>query len=99
MSLAVGPDHREEASPHPKDVGEGGRPMSADSPHAEPDQALSVLEEIDAVCDRFEAEWQSYSRPEIRSYLAEVQEGARRRLLRELLRVDIFYRRTRGEEP
>jgi serine/threonine-protein kinase len=57
----------------------------------------SFGEAIDLACDRFEAEWQAGARPQIEPYLAEVPEQARAGLARELLKVDIYYRRERGD--
>jgi WD40 repeat protein/predicted Ser/Thr protein kinase len=62
-------------------------------------QSLSILAEIDAACDRFEAEWRAGSRPQIKAYLAKASQPARRGLLPELLRVEIAYRRKKGEVP
>jgi WD40 repeat protein/predicted Ser/Thr protein kinase len=73
--------------------------MSAGSSPNETPQSLSILKEVDAACDRFEAEWRSGARPQIRAYLARASREARRRLLQELLRVDIAYRRKHGGQP
>jgi hypothetical protein len=55
--------------------------------------------EIDAFCDRFEAEWKAGGRPEIKKYVAEAPAPARLELVRELLKLEINYRRKRGETP
>ncbi|HVI85992.1 MAG TPA: serine/threonine-protein kinase, partial [bacterium] len=73
--------------------------MSADSSPNQTPQSLSILEEIDAACDCFEAEWRAGARPQIKAYLARASREARRQLIQELLRLDIFYRRKRGEQP
>jgi hypothetical protein len=58
---------------------------------------LSVELRIDAVCRRFEAAWQAVAtggaRPRIKDYLPAVEEGERWPLLRELLKLELDYRR------
>lgn len=50
------------------------------------ESSLSVeLQEVDALCDQFESEWQAGHRPSIAEYLGERRGEARRRLFRELL--------------
>jgi WD40 repeat protein/predicted Ser/Thr protein kinase len=61
--------------------------------------SLDVLAEIDAVCDRFEAEWRAGRRPQVEDYLPQVAEAARPQLVEELLRLDLHYRRQHGDEP
>src|SRR6266851_6097767 len=55
--------------------------------------------EIDAACDRFEAEWKAGKRPRIKAHLAQASAKLRRELLRQLLRIEIAYRRQQGEHP
>jgi WD40 repeat protein/serine/threonine protein kinase len=69
--------------------------MSTHSRHDEPSESL--LAEIDPVCDAFEAEWRTGKRPSVEAYLERVSKPAQRGLLRELLRIDLDYRRQRGE--
>jgi WD40 repeat protein len=59
--------------------------------------SLDVVAEIDAACDRFEAEWRAGGRPRIEAYLAAACERARGGLLAELLRVEIAHRAAQGE--
>ena len=59
----------------------------------------SVWERIDCVCERFEDAWQSGKRPRLEDYLIEVDELERAHLLRELIALDIDYRRQLGEKP
>jgi WD40 repeat protein/tRNA A-37 threonylcarbamoyl transferase component Bud32 len=73
--------------------------MSSESPQDHAPRPLSILAEIDAACDRFEAELRKGSRPRIKAYLAQASTPARRGLLHELLRLEIAYRRRRGEVP
>jgi tetratricopeptide (TPR) repeat protein len=59
--------------------------------------SLDLSAEIDAACDRFEAEWQAGGRPRIEGYLAAASQRARGGLLAELLRVEIAHRVAQGE--
>ncbi|MHB1426336.1 MAG: protein kinase domain-containing protein [Gemmataceae bacterium] len=62
---------------------------------------LRLARRIDQICDRFEAAWKAVacvdSRPRLEDYLAEAPELEREELLRELLPLDICYRRLHGE--
>jgi serine/threonine protein kinase/WD40 repeat protein/Tfp pilus assembly protein PilF len=64
---------------------------------------LEVARRLDAICDRFEQAWQAAaagaSPPRLADYLADVAEAERPYLLRELIPLDIAYRRDHGEEP
>jgi WD40 repeat protein/serine/threonine protein kinase len=55
--------------------------------------------EIDRLCDRFEAQWKTGERPRIKAYLAQATGPIRSPLLREFLKIDLAYRRRRGEQP
>ena len=57
----------------------------------------SFSAEIDAICDRFEAAWKAGQRPRIEDYLCSLPEQARVSLFRQLLAVDLHYRRAAGE--
>ncbi|HEY7154949.1 MAG TPA: protein kinase [Gemmataceae bacterium] len=59
----------------------------------------SVLRRIDAICERFEDAWQAGQRPCIGDYLGEAEDLERDRLLRELIGLDIDYRKQLGEKP
>jgi eukaryotic-like serine/threonine-protein kinase len=63
--------------------------------------ALSAtrVRKADQVCDCFEAAWCSGQRPEIEAFLDEASEPSRSLLLRELVGLDVAYRRMRGESP
>ncbi|MEM0927388.1 MAG: serine/threonine-protein kinase, partial [Planctomycetota bacterium] len=50
------------------------------------------LQQVDAICDKFEAKWTSGGKPEIRDYLTEIDAIHRPRLFCELLRIDLEYR-------
>ena len=54
---------------------------------------------IDEICDRFEAAWKARQRPALEDYLAEGEGLPRPALLRELLRLELDYRRRAGERP
>jgi eukaryotic-like serine/threonine-protein kinase len=59
----------------------------------------STIRTIERLCDRFEAAWQSGQRPSIEDYLAETLGPERSAVLRELVAVDLVYRRRAGEQP
>jgi eukaryotic-like serine/threonine-protein kinase len=54
---------------------------------------------IDAVCDRFEAAYHAGECPDLAAYLSGVPSGDRGPLFRNLLSLDLEYRRLRGEQP
>ncbi len=68
-----------------------------DGSAAPPEASLTRLG--DAACDRFEAAWRAGQRPRLEEYLAAVPEPQRPALLRELLLLEIDYRRLAGERP
>jgi eukaryotic-like serine/threonine-protein kinase len=55
--------------------------------------------QIDRVCDEFEAEWRTGQRPRIETYLSRATADQREGLLRELLALEVEYRRRGGERP
>jgi serine/threonine protein kinase/WD40 repeat protein len=57
----------------------------------------SFYDDINRACERFEAELQSGGEPKIELFVAQVPEGARSELTRELLKLEIYYRRERGD--
>jgi serine/threonine-protein kinase len=57
----------------------------------------SFYDDINLACERFEAAWRSGAQPQIEPYIAEAPEGARPELICELLKLDIYYRRDRGD--
>jgi tRNA A-37 threonylcarbamoyl transferase component Bud32/uncharacterized protein YjeT (DUF2065 family) len=59
----------------------------------------SLVRLVDEVCSRFEAAWQTGPRPHLEQYLQAVQHALRSALLRELLALDLAYRRKEGEKP
>jgi len=54
---------------------------------------------VEEVCTRFEAAWQSGQRPRIEDYLSDTPEPERSVILRELVLLEIHYRRLAGEVP
>jgi serine/threonine-protein kinase len=53
---------------------------------------------VDQICDRFEAAWGAGRPPTIEEFLGELAEPERHALLRELVLLDVYYRRRRGED-
>jgi serine/threonine protein kinase len=68
---------------------------------SEPGPPFDVLEArlVDEVCDRFEDAWRRGERPSLHGCLAGLAESIRPATLRELLRLDVHYRRRAGESP
>ena len=60
---------------------------------------VAGLQQIDAACDRFEAVWREGHVPDLAYYLAEAPVELRLFLFRDLLRLDVEFRRQRGEQP
>jgi serine/threonine-protein kinase len=54
---------------------------------------------VDAVCDRFEADWRAGLNPRLESYLVAVPPGERSAALCELLALEVELRRRAGEQP
>jgi WD40 repeat protein/tRNA A-37 threonylcarbamoyl transferase component Bud32 len=63
----------------------------------------SQLAFIDELCDRFEAAWPAPGsdspRPRIEEFLGDLRDPSRSKLLRELLALEVAYRREAGENP
>ncbi len=60
---------------------------------------MDVLDQIDLICDRFEAAWQAGERPRIEDELGEFAAAYRPALFRDLLAAELSARRWRGERP
>jgi formylglycine-generating enzyme required for sulfatase activity len=60
--------------------------------------SLSLAQEVDAVCLRFEAAWQAGQRPRIEDYLRDTAGHGQAALLWELLRVELERRAAAGEQ-
>ena len=54
---------------------------------------------LEAACDAFEAGWRAGSRPDVASAAAGLPEPVRPAAVRELVRLDVHYRRRAGESP
>ena len=55
---------------------------------------LSLERQIDAICLRFEADWHAGRQPRVEPYLDEAPPEAQAALLRELLALELPYRRS-----
>ena len=62
------------------------------------DLSISAQERIDVVCNRWEAARQNGENPDIHAYLIGFETSERARLLRELILMDLEYRRGEGED-
>ena len=60
---------------------------------------LAVLDQIDRICDRFEAAWEAGEPPRIEEVLGQIAEAYRPALLRDLLAAELNARRRLGEQP
>ena len=60
---------------------------------------LAEWKRIDAVCNSFEAAWAADERPDPAAFLGDTSGPTRDRLFRELLAIDLDFRRGRGEVP
>ena len=58
-----------------------------------------LTDRVDEVCDRFEAAWVAGAHPRIEDYLPETAGPERESYLRELLVLEVAYRRRDGEHP
>src|SRR3954470_12738543 len=67
---------------------EGGHPLPR-----------SAGRHVDRVCDQFEEAWLAGQQPPVEEYLGDTPEPERSALLRELLILDLDYRRRRGQRP
>jgi WD40 repeat protein/tRNA A-37 threonylcarbamoyl transferase component Bud32 len=59
----------------------------------------TLARRIDQVCNQFEHAWQNGPPPRIEDFLGDAAEPERSALLRELILLDMDYRRRRGETP
>jgi WD40 repeat protein/tRNA A-37 threonylcarbamoyl transferase component Bud32 len=60
---------------------------------------LDLKRQLDQLCDRFEAAWNAGRQLCIEEYLSEASTAVLPALLRELVLLDVHYRRRRGETP
>ena len=73
--------------------------MSGTDPGDDPSLPLSQFERVVATCDRFEAAWRAGQRPRVEDYLGDLPDPERPALLRELLAMELEWRRRCGEQP
>ncbi len=75
----------------------------SNAPRADVDALLAQERFLDQVCDRFEAAWKATGPaappPCLEDFLADATGPERLALLRELIPLDVHYRRLRGEAP
>src|SRR5271166_6317384 len=60
---------------------------------------VASLRAIDAVCSRFEQQWKAGTTPHLEDYCTQLSGPAFPVLFRELLVLELEYRRRRGESP
>ncbi|HEV3263823.1 MAG TPA: tetratricopeptide repeat protein [Gemmataceae bacterium] len=60
---------------------------------------LSLALHVDEACNRFEADWQAGRRQPVEHYLGDLTGPERSAFLGELLALEVYYRRRRGEDP
>jgi serine/threonine protein kinase len=73
--------------------------MTSPQPDSLDSLPLEALEQIDQLCERFEARWTAGEAPALEDFLAAAPPEGRTSLLRELLPLEVGYRRQRGESP
>lgn len=75
--------------------------LTATGVHLPPGDPLSVADELELnrACDAFEAAWRAGGRPSVGQAVAALNGAVRRAGVRELVALDAFYRRERGEQP
>jgi serine/threonine-protein kinase len=61
--------------------------------------SVDAAAELDRVCDAFESAWRSRCRPAIEPAVAALSDDVRSAAVRELIELDIYYRRRAGEHP
>jgi tRNA A-37 threonylcarbamoyl transferase component Bud32 len=64
-----------------------------------PSLPLALAQRVEKVCARFEAAWQAGERPCVEDYLSRASETEHAALLRELIPLEVEYRRRVGENP
>jgi anti-anti-sigma factor len=73
--------------------------MSDIATNSEPTLSPEEAERVDHVCDEFEDVWKKGERPDLKSYVKDLDSPVGKVLLRELLKVELAYRIERGEQP
>jgi serine/threonine protein kinase len=77
----------------------GNRPMSVPISPGSEELPVSGMRRVEEICVRFEDGWKAGQRPRIEEYLGDIPEAERSHLLRELLALELVYRRQGGETP
>jgi WD40 repeat protein/predicted Ser/Thr protein kinase len=72
-------------------VSEGPAPTAESLPE-------SLARRVDQVCNRFEAAWKTGTPPRLEDFLSDAPGPERAALLRELVPLEVYYRRARGED-
>ena len=62
-------------------------------------RTLRIDEEIDAICSDFDARWRNGESPQLEEFLKRRELAATESLLCELLKIELEYRRKRGDTP
>jgi WD40 repeat protein/tRNA A-37 threonylcarbamoyl transferase component Bud32 len=73
--------------------------MSATTPPGDDALTPELIAALEAACDRFEAAWRGGGRPALEDHLAAMPAAGRPGLFRELLSLELAYRRRAGERP
>src|SRR5204863_7074700 len=79
--------------------GNGAGLMSDTTPTV--DEVPALARRVDQACDRFEAAWKAAATappPPLDDFLGDTPGPERSRLLRELIQLEVYYRRRRGED-
>jgi serine/threonine protein kinase/formylglycine-generating enzyme required for sulfatase activity len=79
--------------------GRGDRFMKDASRSEDKPLSASALDRVDQACDLFEQAWRAGQRPRLESYLIDAPAPESTVLLRELLALELEYRRSQGESP
>jgi serine/threonine protein kinase len=74
------------------------RVMNVESSHGDDSLPVSQWQEIDSICDRFEAAWKDGLTPRVDDYLCDMPQAAQYELRRELEKIDHEYRVSLGEQ-
>src|SRR5690242_1295696 len=68
-------------------------------PSQKEETALSFQQRVDELCLRFERAWKANQRPALEDFLGDTPEPERSVLCRELIALEVAYRRRAGENP
>lgn len=88
-------------SGRPPDSFDGSDRQSVTESYHESEVVLSVENALllDKACNSFESQWRAGGRPDIRAAVLELSESVRPVAIRELIRLDVYYRQKLGEAP